>query len=92
MMKRKYNVKLQELQQITLLIKSFDTDVKEKAMIFEEAQLKMFMMANMESTYWLVRQAIWRPPPPGMPGLSCGENGPQQRRIQDNALPLETVQ
>jgi len=27
-------------------------------MILEEAQLKMFMMANMESAYWLVRQAI----------------------------------
>jgi len=27
-------------------------------MIFEEAQLKMFMMGNMESTYWLTRQAI----------------------------------
>ena len=57
-MKRKYNVKLQEIPRITMPLKSFDTDVKEKATIFEEAKLKMFMVANMESMYWLVRQAI----------------------------------
>jgi hypothetical protein len=41
-----------------MLLKSFDTDVKEKATIFEEAKLKMFMVAKMETSYWLVRQAI----------------------------------
>jgi len=57
-LKRKYNVKLQEIPRITMLLKSFDTDVKEKATIFEEAKLKMFMVAKMETSYWLVRQAI----------------------------------
>jgi hypothetical protein len=54
MMKRKYNIKLQELPRI----KGFDTDIKNKAPIFEETQLKAFMLGNMESSYWLVRQAI----------------------------------
>jgi integrase len=57
-LKRKYNVKLQEIPRITMLLKSYDTDVKDKATIFEEAKLKMFMVAKMETSYWLVRQAI----------------------------------
>ncbi len=36
----------------------FDTDVKEKALIFDEDEIKTFMLADMESAYWLVRQAI----------------------------------
>ena len=58
MMKRKYNKKLQDLPRITMLIKSFDTDVKVKANIFEDSDIKAFMLATMESSYWLVRQAI----------------------------------
>jgi len=58
MMKRKYNVKLQELPRLTMLVKGFDTDVKDKAPIFDEVQLKAFMLGNMETTFWLVRQAI----------------------------------
>jgi len=58
MMKRKYNVKLQSLPRLTMLLKGFDTDVKEKALIFDEAEIKKFMLADMETTYWLVRQAI----------------------------------
>ena len=57
-MKRKYNVKLQELPRLTMVIKGFDTDVKRKAPIFNESQLKAFMLGKMESSYWLVRQAI----------------------------------
>ena len=57
-MKRKYNVKLQELPRLTMLIKGFDTDIKGKAPIFDESQLKAFMLGSMESSYWLVRQAI----------------------------------
>ena len=41
-----------------MLIKGYDTDVKEKALIFEEAQIKMFMLGTMETSYWLVRQAM----------------------------------
>ena len=58
MMKRKYNIKLQELPRLTMLLKGFDTDIKNKAPIFEETQLNAFMLGNMESSYWLVRQAI----------------------------------
>jgi hypothetical protein len=62
MMKRKYNVKLQNLPRLTMLLKGYDTDVKEKAHIFDEDEIKTFMLADMESAYWLVRQAItlWR--------------------------------
>jgi hypothetical protein len=58
MLKRKYNIKLQELPRLTMLIKRFDTEIKSKAPIFEEAQLKAFMLGNMEYSYWLVRQSI----------------------------------
>lgn len=57
-MKRKYSVRLQEFPRITLLIKGFEQDVKNKAAIFEEDTLKQFMLAKMETAYWLVRQAI----------------------------------
>jgi hypothetical protein len=57
-MKRKYSVKLQELPCLTMLIKGFNTNIKNKAPIFEETQLKAFMLGNMESSYWLVRQAV----------------------------------
>jgi hypothetical protein len=59
MMKRKYNIKLQELPRLTMLIKRFDTDIKSKVPIFKETQLKAFMLRNMESSYWLVRQSIF---------------------------------
>ena len=58
MMKRKYNFKLQDLPRLTMLIKGYDTDIKSKAHIFEETQLKSFMLGNMECSYWLVRQAL----------------------------------
>ena len=35
MMKRKYNFKLQELPRLTMLEKGLDTDIKNKAPIFE---------------------------------------------------------
>ncbi len=57
-MKRKYNVKLQDLPRLTMLIKGFNTDIKTKASIFDETQLKAFLLGNMDSSYWLVRQAI----------------------------------
>jgi hypothetical protein len=57
-MKRKNNVKLQNLPRLTVLLKGFDTDVKEKVLIFDEDEIKTFMLADMESPYWLVRQAI----------------------------------
>ncbi len=63
-MKRKYNIKLQEMTRLTMLIKGFDTDIKNKAPIFEETQLKAFMLGNMECSYW----------PSGVPGLGFGKD------------------
>jgi hypothetical protein len=40
-----------------MLIKGFNTDIKTKAPIFDETQLKAFLLGNMDSSYWLVRQA-----------------------------------
>jgi hypothetical protein len=39
MMKRKYNIKLQDLPRLTMLLKGFNTDIKNKAPIFAETQL-----------------------------------------------------
>ncbi len=56
--KRKYNAKLQELPRLTLLIKGFDQDVKQKAAIFDDVLLKEFMVSRKDNVFWLVRQAI----------------------------------
>ena len=57
-LKRKYGFKLQELPRVTMLIKGFEEDVKKKAAIFDETLLKKFMVKEMESAYWEVRQAV----------------------------------
>jgi hypothetical protein len=56
MMKRKYNVELQDFSCLTMLIKSYDTDIKDKDTIFDDTEIKSFMLGNMESGYWWVRQ------------------------------------
>ncbi len=55
---RKYNAKLQELPRLTLLIKGFDQDVKQKPSIFEYVLLKELMVSRKDNVYWLVRQVI----------------------------------
>ena len=65
MMKQKYNVKQQELPRHTMLIKGFNTDIKDKAPIFDDTLIKAFMLGKMESTYWLVKQAISQEPAHG---------------------------
>ena len=57
-MKRMYSVRLQEFPRLTLLIKGFSQDVKQKAAIFDDVQIKNFMLTKTENTYWLVRQSI----------------------------------
>ena len=57
-MQRKYSVRLQQIPRLTLLIKSYDTDVKQKAKIFDDDKMKQFMVEKDHSTYWLVRQVI----------------------------------
>ena len=51
-------MKLQELPRLTILVKSFNTDIKDKAAIFDESQMNTFMLDSMETTYLLVRQVI----------------------------------
>ncbi len=46
------------MPRLTLLIKGFDKDVKQKAANFDDKQLKEFMLARKDSAYWLVRQVI----------------------------------
>jgi len=58
MVKRNYNMKLQDFPRLTMLIKGYDTDVKDKAEVFQDEHLKAFMLGSMEDSYWLVRQAI----------------------------------
>jgi hypothetical protein len=43
---------------LTLLIKGFNEDVKQKAAIFDDAVLKKFMVSRRNNAYWLVRQSI----------------------------------
>ncbi len=78
MMKQKYKIKLQDFPRLTMLIKGSDTDIKDKATIFDDTEIKSFMLGNTESAFWLERQAISildffrgpRPPP--------GEDGEEQ--------------
>jgi len=46
------------MPRLTMLIKGFPQDVKKKAAIFDETELKKFMLEKMPSAYWVVRQAI----------------------------------
>jgi integrase len=57
-MKRKYSFKLQEFPRLTMMIKGFVQDEKNKAMTFDEALIRKFMVSKMENAYWEVRQAI----------------------------------
>ena len=58
LLQRKYNMKLQTIPRLTILVKSFDKDVKQKAKIFEEDAIKSFMVQRNDITYWMVRQVI----------------------------------
>jgi len=57
-MKRKYGVQLQDFPRVTMLLKSYDEDMKKKATIFDETVLKEFLAKKMDNSYWEVRQAI----------------------------------
>lgn len=58
-LKRKYNFQLQSLPRVKMLLLGYETDIKKKAAIFDEALLKDFMVEPMEDdTYWEVRQVI----------------------------------
>ena len=55
--KGKYGERLQKYPRLTTLLKSFDTDTKKKAAVFEMEELEMFVASQELSTpYWLVRK------------------------------------
>ena len=56
--KRKYGFKLQTLPRVTMYIKGFEEDIKKKAPIMDEMQLKKFMMSEMPNAFMEVRQAV----------------------------------
>jgi len=57
-LKRKYGFKLQELPRVTLFIKGLEVDMKKKAPIWDAGKLKKFLVAEMPTPYWEVRQSI----------------------------------
>jgi hypothetical protein len=57
-LKRKYGYKLQELPWVTLFIKGLEVDMKKKAPIWDTGQLKKFLVSEMPTPYWEVRQSI----------------------------------
>ena len=55
--KGKYGERLQKYPRLTTLLKSFDTDTKKKAAVFEMEELGAFVASQELSTpYWLVRK------------------------------------
>ena len=80
--KRKYGWKLQSLPRITMTIKGYKEDTKNKTAIFEEDNLRRFWTMKMDSAYWMVRWAIahshhgllWWPEDGRVHGLGTEEN------------------
>ena len=57
--KEKYGDTLKKFPRVTSLLKSFDTDVKQKAAVFSRIDLDSFVNGDELSTpYWLVRKVI----------------------------------
>jgi hypothetical protein len=49
MMKQNHIVKLKDFPRLTMLIKGYDTDIKDKATFFGDTEIKSFMLGNRES-------------------------------------------
>ena len=49
---------LQQCHRLTSLIKSFDTDMKKKAPVFDMDDLTRFLSKEMTTPYWLVRKLV----------------------------------
>ena len=57
--KGKYGKSLQTMPRITSLIKSFDTDIKNKAFIFSKDEIACFVSnKSISGPYWLVRKVV----------------------------------
>ena len=57
-LKNRYGVKLQGFPRITTLLKSYDTDVKQKASVFESDDIQQFIERPENSPYWQVRKVL----------------------------------
>lgn len=57
-MKNRYNMKMQAFPRITSLLKSYDTDIKRKAAVFESQDIQQFIENPENSPYWTVRKVI----------------------------------
>ena len=57
--KSKYGMSLKAYIRVTMLIKSYDTDVKRKAKVFIKEDFDRFLAAlDLGTPYWLVRKVI----------------------------------
>ena len=57
-LKNRYGIKLQGFPRITTLLKSYDTDVKQKASVFESDDIQQFIERIENSPYWQVRKVL----------------------------------
>ena len=57
-MKRKYGSKIQDFPRVTMLIKGFPEDLKHKALVLDEEDLKKIWSLKMDTAYWEVRKVI----------------------------------
>ena len=57
-MKNRYSIKLQSFPRITTLLKSFDTDIKRKAGVFESSDIQHFIESAENVPYWEVRKVV----------------------------------
>jgi integrase len=55
-LKNRYGMKMQAFPRITTLLKSYDTDVKRKAAVFDSKDIQEFVQHSDNSPYWLVRK------------------------------------
>ena len=56
--KGKYGRPLQDYPRLTALIKSFDTDVKQKAAVFTTVDIEQFLLKELTTPYWMLRKAV----------------------------------
>ena len=55
-MKNRYGLKLQTFPRLTTQLKSYDTDIKKKAAVFETRDIETFIQHPNSTPYWLVRK------------------------------------
>ena len=57
--KGKYSFSLKQYCRVTILLKSFDIDIKQKANVFSTSNIQQFLLdADSSTPYWIVRKTI----------------------------------